>query len=70
MQARHSDMQAASNVFELPVGTISVYSNVCILCQTDLLRLKLQPNYAAAVVEDCDWSTVGRIRLVGINDVE
>lgn len=71
LQARHSDMQAASNVFELPVGQICVNGNLCTLTVPDFLSITMAPNYV--IVDDgslYDWSTVGRIKLMGINDVK
>jgi len=70
LQARHSDMQAAGNVFELPVGRIVVEGNLCTLMVPDFLAIVMAPNYAA--LDDSrlyDWSTVGRVKLMGINDV-
>ena len=71
LQARHSDIQAASNVFELLVGQVSVDGNLCTLTDSDFLSIEMVPNYAAA--DDgslCDWSTVGRVKLMRINDVK
>ena len=70
MQARHSDIQAASNVFELPVGQVIFEGNLCTLTVPDLISILMAPNYTAA--EDgniYDWSTVGRVKVMGINDV-
>ena len=70
LQARHSDIQAASNVFELPVGQVSVDGNLCTLTVPDVLSIVMAPNYAAAVDgSSYDWSTVERVKLMGINDV-
>lgn len=71
LQARHSDLQAASNVYELLVGQISVHGNLCTLTIPGFLEIVLAPNYA--VTEDgslYDWSTVARVKLMRINNVE
>lgn len=68
LQARHADIQAASNVFELLVGEISVDGNLCTLRVPEFLSVTMAPNYAVA--DDgilYDWSTVGRVKLMGIN---
>jgi hypothetical protein len=71
LQARHADLEAADNVFELPVGKIAINRNVCTLTVSNVLSIVMSPNYAAA--NDgavLDWSTVGRVKLMGINNVE
>jgi hypothetical protein len=71
LQARHSDIQAAGNVFELLVGRILVDGNLCTVTVPDILSIAMAPNYAMA--DDgsfYDWSTVGRVKLMGINDVK
>jgi hypothetical protein len=71
LQARHADIQAADNVFDLPVGEITVDRNICTLAVPNVLSIVMAPNHAAA--NDgavLDWSTVGRVKLMGINDVE
>jgi hypothetical protein len=71
LQARHADMEAADNVFDLPVGNIAVDHNLCTLTVSNVLSIVMSPNYAAANDGTVlDWSTVRRIKLVGINDVE
>jgi len=71
LQARHADLQAADNVFDLLVGQVSVHDDVCTLTVKDLLSIVMSPNYAAAASGSAyDWSTVGRIKLMGINDVK
>lgn len=70
LQARHSDIQAASSVFELLVGKVTIDGNSCTLEMPNLLSIQMIPNYAA--LEDgsqYDWSTVARVKLMGINDV-
>lgn len=70
LRARHSDILAASNVFELLVGQVSVNGNLCTLTVPNLLSLEMAPNYA--IPDDgsvYDWSTVERVKLMGINDV-
>lgn len=71
LQARHSDIQAASNIFELLVGQVSVDGNLCTLMVPNLLSIVMTPNYAVADDGSLyDWSTVGRVKLMGINDVK
>lgn len=70
LQARHSDIQAAYNVFELLVGQLSVDGNLCTLTLSNVLSIEMAPNYPT--VDDgrlYDWSTVGRVKFMGINDV-
>lgn len=69
LHARHADMQAATNVFDLPVGEIVINCNVCTLTVPNVLSIVMSPNYAAANDGTVlDWSTVGRVKLMGIND--
>lgn len=71
LQARHSDIQAASNVFELLVGQVSVDGNLCTLTVPDFLSIVMAPNYP--IMDDgrlYDWSTIGRVKLMGINNVK
>ena len=71
LQARHSDIQAANNVFELPFGKVKIEGNHCTLLVPDILAIKLAPNYT--VPENgalYDWSTVGRVKVMAVNDVE
>lgn len=71
LQARHSDIQAASNVFELPVGQVYVDGNLCTLTVPNVLSIVMTPNYAVAADGTLyDWSTVGRVKFMGINDVK
>ena len=71
LQARHSDIQAASNVYELLVGQVSVDGNLCTLTVPDFLSIVMAPNYGVADDGNLyDWSTVGRVKLMRINDVE
>lgn len=70
LQARHSDIQAAENIFELLVGQVTIDGNSCTLEVPNLLSIRMAPNYA--VLEDdlqYDWATVGRVKLMGVNDV-
>src|SRR5437867_9070014 len=39
LHARHSDIQAADNVFELPVGQISIDGNLCTLSDREVLSI-------------------------------
>lgn len=71
LRARHSDIQAARNVFELPAGRILIEGNLCTLTAPDFLSIVMTPNYTAANDgSSYDWSTVGRVKLMGINDVK
>ena len=70
MQARHSDIQAARSVFELLVGQINFEENLCTVSVPDVLSILLAPNYGAASSGMAyDRSTVGRVKVMGINDV-
>lgn len=70
LQARHSDIQAAANIFELPVGQVSAEGNLCTLTVSDVLSIVMAPNYGAGDSGDLyDWATVERIKVMGINDV-
>lgn len=68
LQARHSDLQAAGNIYELPVGKIFVDGNLCTLKISGLLTIVMTPNYPSDGGL-FDWSTVRRVRLTGINHV-
>ncbi|MAZ15254.1 MAG: hypothetical protein CL535_02780 [Ahrensia sp.] len=71
LQARHSDIQAASNVFELLVGQVSVDGNLCTLTVPGFLSIVMAPNYPVSNDGSVyDWSTVGRVKLMGINNVK
>jgi hypothetical protein len=71
LQARHADLQAADNVFQLPVGEVTVSQNTCTLIVRNVLSIVMAPNYPAANDGAVfDWSTVGRVKLMGVNDVE
>lgn len=71
LHARHSDIQAAGNVYDLLVGHLSVDENLCVLTVQDLLSIVMVPNYRAADrFQVYDWSTVERVKLMGINDVK
>lgn len=71
LRARHSDIQAARNVFELLVGRVLIEGNLCTLVVPDILSIVMTPNYFAANDGSFyDWSTVGRVKLMGINDVK
>lgn len=70
LQARHSDIQAASSVHELLVGQVLIDANRCTLEVPNLLSIQMVPNYPAlADGSQYDWSTVARVKLMGINDV-
>ncbi|MGO1121259.1 hypothetical protein ACTL6U_21395 [Rhodovibrionaceae bacterium A322] len=70
LQARHSDIQAASSISELLIGQVSFDANQLILEMPNLLVIKMVPNYPALESgSQYDWSTVSRVKLMGINDV-
>lgn len=71
LQARHSDIQAADNVFELPVGQINIDGNRCTLTVSERLSIAMIPNYGVADNGNLyDWSTVKRVKLMRVNNVE
>ena len=71
LQAKHADLQAADNVFQLPVGEVTVSQNTCTLTVRNVLSIVMAPNYPVGNDDAVfDWSTVGRIKLMGVNDVE
>lgn len=70
LQARHSDIQAASSVFELLVGQTTIDGNTCTLEVPNLFSIVMVPNYPDLEGgSQYDWSTVARVQLMGINDV-
>jgi hypothetical protein len=70
LQARHADIQAAQNVFDLLVGRVSIEGNVCTWQVPELLSIALTPNYGVATDGgQYDWATVARVKVMGINDV-
>ena len=70
LRARHSEIQAASNVHELLVGRVSIDANRCILEAPSQLSIQMMPNYPALTDgAQYDWSTVARVKLMGINYV-
>lgn len=71
LQARHSDIQAAMNIYDLPIGYITFDKNVCTLKVSEILSLAIVPNYRLANEIDLfDWSTVERIKIMRINNVK
>jgi len=71
LQARHSDILAAKNVYGLPLGKVIVNENECTLKFSETLSLQLSPNYGiAAESGHFDWATVRRVKIMRINDVE
>ncbi|ASP32236.1 hypothetical protein CHH27_02425 [Labrenzia sp. VG12] len=61
---------AAGNVFELPLGKVSVDGNFCQLLVPDILTISMIPNYGHVEAGSVfDWATVERIKVVRINDV-
>ena len=70
LHARLSDIQAAFNVFELPVGSITVYENTCHYVFNDLIRILMVPNYGTIDPDEVfDWESVHRIKIMRINNV-
>lgn len=70
LHARHSDIQAARTIYDLPVGKVTVEGNQCTLSGPGRLSIVMAPNYP--VLSDrslYDWTTVVRIKIMGINDV-
>tara|TARA_R110002072_G_scaffold273000_2_gene433274 strand:+ start:1736 stop:2044 length:309 start_codon:yes stop_codon:yes gene_type:complete len=71
LQTRHSEIQAARNVFELLVGKVTIEENTCTLEVPNLVSIQMVPNYGPlGDGELYDWATVARIKIVGINDVK
>jgi len=71
LQARHSDIQAASNVFDLLVGQVIVDGNSCTLTVPHVLTIELTSNYPGTDDGSLyDWKTVARVKVMGINDVK
>lgn len=70
LQVRHSDILAASNIFDLPIGNITFNRNECRIVSSDILSLAIVPNYRLDNENDLfDWETVERVKIVGINNV-
>lgn len=70
MQARHSDILAAPSIHELLVGRVTVNGYACTLEVPSLVSIILMPNYSLLQDgEEYDWSTVARVKIMGINDV-
>jgi hypothetical protein len=68
---RHADLLAVDNVLELPIGEISIAQNLCTLAYKGVLSIRMVPNYVTgALAEVYDWSTVERVKLMAINNVE
>ena len=70
LQARHADIQAAGSVLELLVGRVTTDGNFCAFEMPNLLSIRMMPNYPDLLDgSQYDWSTVARVKLIGINDV-
>ncbi len=70
LQARLSDIQAALDVFDLPVGNVNVHGNTCHYVYKDLVRIIMVPNYGVIDPDEVfDWESVHRIKIMRINDV-
>ena len=71
LQGRHSDIQAADNVSELPFGDVCIEENSCSLTVSNLLSIIMVPNYAT-ISDDAqyDWPTVKRVKIMRNNDVK
>lgn len=69
LQARHADIQAADNIYELPFGTPSIDNHLCKLVIPKILLISMVPNYVVDSDEIYDWATVRRVKFVGINNV-
>lgn len=71
LQARHADILAARNVYELPIGQVVVNENECSISFSNSLSIDMIPNYGSAIrTGQFDWATVGRIKFMRINNVE
>ena len=71
LQARHADIEAAGNIYELLVGRVTTDEDRCALVVSDILTIKMIQNYTASSDGTIyDWSTVSRVKIVGINHVE
>ena len=70
LHARHADVLAASNISELPVGQVSIDGNLCTLAVPGVLSIVMTPNYGAVGDDSLyDWTTVERVKVMGINNV-
>ena len=71
LQARHADILAARNVYDLPIGQVVVNGNECKITFPKSLSIEMIPNYGSAIdTGQFDWATVGRVKVMRINDVE
>lgn len=71
LQARHADILAARNVYELPIGQVIVNGNDCKINFSKILSIDITPNYGAEIeIGQFDWATVRRVKIMRINDVE
>ena len=70
LKARHSDIQAAHNVFDLPFGLLSIEGNFCTLVVSGVLSIEMIPNYGSIGDDEFyDWETIERVKVMGINNV-
>jgi hypothetical protein len=70
LRDRHSDFQAAGNVYELPIGQVDIVKNVCTLTILNVLTVVMTPNYTGLNVDShYDWETVRRVKVMEINGV-
>jgi hypothetical protein len=71
LQTVHSDIQAAANIYELPIVQITVDDNTCTLKFSNFLSLLIVPNYEIGNDDDIfDWNTVERVKIMGVNNVK
>lgn len=71
LQARHADILAANHVYDIPIGQVIVKGNECKLEFPQGLSFQMTPNYGAGIESgQYDWATVGRVKIMRINDVE
>lgn len=71
LQARHADILAARNVYDLPIGQVVVNGNKCKIIFSQSLWIEMIPNYGLATrAGQFDWATVGRVKVIRINNVE
>ena len=68
---RVSDLLAARNIFELPIGSPRVSSNMCIIDISDEKNIIIKQNYPTknGKEELYHWKTVQRIKIMRIANV-
>ena len=69
LRARHEEIRAARNVHDIPYGRISTEGNLCCLEVPNILTIEMMPNYPEKIGISFDWTSVHRIKLMRINNV-